>query len=130
MQFFSVPYLIQRILTLLLGRRLWEASSVKKYNIEALPTGYLVIGEHTTAWFVGQVRSIPFDKRGIAVMYALGAQYLGMRFLYLEAGLGAAHSIPSDMIAQVRKQFAGVLIVGGGVSTPEKLRKSLRQVQI
>lgn len=56
-------------------------------------------------------------------MYALAAQYLGMRFLYLEAGSGAAHSIPPDMIAAVRKQFAGVLIVGGGVSTPEKAKE-------
>ena len=85
------------------GAQALGALSVKKYNIEALPTGYLVIGEHTTAWFVGQARSIPFDKRGIAVMYALAAQYLGMRFLYLEAGLGAAHSIPSDMIASSTK---------------------------
>ena len=105
------------------GAQALGALSVKKYNIESLPTGYLVVGEHTTAWFVGQARSIPFDKRGIAVMYALAAQYLGMRFLYLEAGSGAAHSIPSDMIAAVRKQFAGVLIVGGGVSTPEKAKE-------
>jgi phosphoglycerol geranylgeranyltransferase len=27
------------------------------------------------------------------------------------------------MIAAVRKQFAGVLIVGGGVSTPEKAKE-------
>ena len=49
MQSFFALYLIQRILTLLLGRRLWGALSVKKYKIESLPTGYLVIGEHTTA---------------------------------------------------------------------------------
>lgn len=105
------------------GAQALGALSVKKYNIESLPTGYLVIGEHTTAWFVGQARSIPFDKRGIAVMYALAAQYLGMRFLYLEAGSGAANSIPPDMIAAVRKQFTGVLIVGGGVRTPEKAQE-------
>jgi len=100
------------------GAQALGALSVKKYNIESLPTGYLVIGEHTTAWFVGQARSIPFDKRGIAVMYALAAQYLGMRFLS-----GAANSIPPDMIAAVRKQFTGVLIVGGGVRTPDKAKE-------
>ena len=105
------------------GAQALGALSVKKYNIESLSTGYLVVGEHTTAWFVGQARSIPFDKRGIAVMYALAAQYLGMRFLYLEAGSGAANSIPPDMIAAVRKQFTGVLIVGGGVRTPEKAKE-------
>jgi phosphoglycerol geranylgeranyltransferase len=105
------------------GAQALGALSVEKYNIESLPTGYLVIGEHTTAWFVGHARSIPFDKRGIAVMYALAAQYLGMRFLYLEAGSGAAQNIPTDMVAAVRKHYTGVLIVGGGVRTPEKAKE-------
>jgi phosphoglycerol geranylgeranyltransferase len=105
------------------GAQALGALSVKKYNIESFPTGSLVIGEHSTAWCVGHARSIPFDKGGIAVMYALAAQYLGMRFLYLEAGSGAAHSIPTDMITAVRKHFTGVLIVGGGVRTPEKAKE-------
>ena len=50
------------------------ALSVKKYEIEPLPTGYLIIGEGTTAWFIGQARGIPFDKYQIAVMYSLAAQ--------------------------------------------------------
>src|SRR5262245_51196242 len=69
------------------------ALSVKKYNLEPLPTGYLIIGEDTTAWFIGRARGIPYDKSGIAVMYSLAAQYLGMRFLYLEAGSGATQSV-------------------------------------
>lgn len=105
------------------GAQALGALSVKKYNIESLPTGYLVIGEHTAAWFVGHARSIPFDKGGIAVMYALAAQYLGMRFLYLEAGSGAAQSITTGMVAAVRKNYTGILIVGGGIRTPEKAKE-------
>jgi phosphoglycerol geranylgeranyltransferase len=91
------------------------ALSVKKYNIEPLPTGYLIIGEGTTAWFVGKARGIPFSKTGIAVMYSLAAQYLGMRFLYLEAGSGATQTVWPQMVSAVRKQYNGVLIVGGGI---------------
>ena len=76
------------------------ALSVKKYNIEPLPTGYLIIGEGTTAWFVGRARGVPHDKSGIAVMYSLAAQYLGMRFLYLEAGSGAKQGVQPQMVAQ------------------------------
>ena len=47
------------------------ALSVKKYKIEPLPTGYLIIGEGTTAWFIGRARGIPFNKYRIAVMYSL-----------------------------------------------------------
>jgi phosphoglycerol geranylgeranyltransferase len=91
------------------------ALSVKKYNLEPLPTGYLVIGEGTTAWFIGRARGIPHSKSGIAVMYSLAAQYLGMRFLYLEAGSGAKQSVQPQMVAAVRKNYGGTLIVGGGI---------------
>ena len=91
------------------------ALSVKKYNIEPLPTGYLIIGEGTTAWFVGRARGIPYAKSGIAVMYSLAAQYLGMRFLYLEAGSGAIESVRPQMVSAVRKSYSGILIVGGGI---------------
>ena len=95
------------------------ALSVKKYEIEPLPTGYLIIGEGTTAWFIGRARGIPFDKHQIAVMYSLAAQYLGMRFLYLEAGSGAAHHVRPQMVLNVRKYYKGILIVGGGIRTSE-----------
>jgi phosphoglycerol geranylgeranyltransferase len=52
-------------------------------------------------------------------MYSLAAQYMGMRFVYLEAGSGASQSIPSEMVAAVRKHYNGTLIVGGGIKTPE-----------
>jgi len=57
------------------------APSVLKFGLEPLPTAYLVIGEGTSAWFVGSARGIPFDKPKIAAAYALAAQFLGMRFV-------------------------------------------------
>src|ERR1043165_8816661 len=99
------------------------ARAVKKYGIEPLPTGYLIIGEGTTAWFMGQARGIPFDKSGIAVMYSLAAQYLGMRFLYLEAGSGSIRNIAPQMISSVRKYYKGILITGGGIRTPQAAKE-------
>src|ERR687883_755293 len=99
------------------------ALAVKKYGIEPLPTGYLIIGEGTTAWFMGQARGIPFDKSGIAVMYSLAAQYLGMRFLYLEAGSGAIQHILPQMVASVRKHYEGILIIGGGIRSAETAKE-------
>jgi phosphoglycerol geranylgeranyltransferase len=99
------------------------ALAVKKYGIEPLPTGYLIIGEGTTAWFMGQARGIPFDKSGIAVMYSLAAQYLGMRFLYLEAGSGSIRNISPQMISSVRKYYKGIIITGGGIRTPQTAKE-------
>ncbi|MEK0319633.1 MAG: geranylgeranylglyceryl/heptaprenylglyceryl phosphate synthase [Nitrosopumilus sp.] len=91
------------------------APSVLKFGLEPLPTAYLVIGEGTSAWFIGSARGIPFDKPKIAAAYALAAQFLGMRFVYLEAGSGAKTSVTPEMVQTVRRAFNGFLIVGGGI---------------
>jgi phosphoglycerol geranylgeranyltransferase len=103
------------------------APSVLKFGLEPLPTAYLVIGEGTSAWFVGAARGIPFEKPKIAAAYALAAQFLGMRFVYLEAGSGAKSSVTPEMVKTVRHAFNGFLIVGGGikdVKTAEGLVKA------
>ncbi len=91
------------------------APSVLKFGLEPLPTAYLVIGDGTSAWFVGAARGIPFEKPKIAAAYALAAQFLGMRFVYLEAGSGAKTSVTPEMVKTVRRTFNGFLIVGGGI---------------
>ena len=91
------------------------APSVLKFGLEPLPTAYLVIGEGTSAWFIGSARGIPFEKPKIAAAYALAAQFLGMRFVYLEAGSGAKSSVTPEMVQTVRRTFNGFLIVGGGI---------------
>jgi len=101
------------------GAQAQGALIIKKYNLEAIPTAYLIIGQGSTAWFIGQTRSIPFDKSGIAVMYALAAKYMGMRFLYLEAGSGSSAYVYPEMISGVRAHFDGILIVGGGITDAE-----------
>jgi len=95
------------------------APSVLKFGLEPLPTAYIIIGEGTSVWFVGSVRTIPFEKSNLAAMYALSAQFMGMRFVYLEAGSGAKSNVKPEMVAAVRKVFKGFLIVGGGIRSPQ-----------
>lgn len=99
------------------------AVAVKKHNIEAIPMAYIIIGEGSSVWFVGRARGIPFDKPKLAVMYALAAQYLGMRSLYLEAGSGAASNVRPEMVRAVRQNFNGLLIVGGGIRDVKTARE-------
>ena len=91
------------------------ALAVKRYNLESIPMAYIIIGDGSTAWFVGQARGIPFNKPKIAVMYALAARYMGMRAVYLEAGSGAARHVEPEMVSAVKANFDGLLIVGGGI---------------
>jgi phosphoglycerol geranylgeranyltransferase len=103
----------------MIGAQAIGAIQVSRHHLEAIPMGYLVFGDESTTSFIGQVRSIPYGRPTIAVMYALAAQYLGMRALYLEAGSGANHPLPPELVRAVRNNFKGLLIVGGGVTTPE-----------
>lgn len=99
------------------------APNVLKFGLEPLPTAYLIIGEGTSAWFVGSARGIPHEKPKIAAAYSLAARFLGMRFVYLEAGSGAATSVRPEMIRAVRSVFDGFIIVGGGIRDVETARR-------
>lgn len=60
------------------------------------------------------------DDPKSAVSYALAAEFMGMQLVYLEAGSGAPSPVPSDMIAEVRKNITVPLIIGGGIREPEQ----------
>ena len=95
------------------------ALAIRKYDLEAIPMAYLIIGDGGAAGFVGRARGIPPNKPSLAAMYALAAQYFGMRFLYLEAGSGADGKVSEKMITTVRKVYEGTIIVGGGIRSPD-----------
>jgi len=88
---------------------------VRKYNLEAIPTAYIIIGDGGTTGFIGRARGLPPDKPQITAMYSLAAQYMGMRFVYLEAGSGAASHISPEIILATKKVYDGFLIIGGGI---------------
>lgn len=104
----------------LVGAQILGAPLVKKYDIEPIPMGYLIVGEGGTAGIVGKAIPIPYNKPELAAAHALAGQYLGMRFLYLEAGSGAKNPVPPDMIRIVRHYVDVPLIVGGGIKTREQ----------
>jgi phosphoglycerol geranylgeranyltransferase len=115
----SNPYFI-------VGAQALGAMEVYKTGLESIPMGYLVFGNSSATSFIGQVNSIPPSKPNLAVIYALAARYLGMRTLYLEAGSGAGEPIPAETIRMVRKFYDGILIVGGGITSPEAAGRAAR----
>ena len=104
----------------LIGAQILGAPLVKKYGLEPISMGYIIVGEGGTAGVVGKAIPVPYNKPELAAAHALAGQYLGMRFIYLEGGSGAKNPVPSEMIRMV-KQFIDVpLIVGGGIRTKEQ----------
>ncbi|HVP40979.1 MAG TPA: geranylgeranylglyceryl/heptaprenylglyceryl phosphate synthase [Candidatus Krumholzibacteriaceae bacterium] len=109
----------------LIGAQILGAPMVKKYALEAIPLGYIIVGEGGTASIVGRAAPIPYEKPELAVAHALAAQYLGMRFVYLEGGSGVSTPVPPQMIQMVKSQIDIPLIVGGGIKTGEQAKKAV-----
>ncbi len=104
----------------LIGAQVLGAPMVKKYSLEPIPLGYIIVGEGGTAGVIGKAVAVPYNKPELAAVHALAGQYLGMRFIYLEAGSGAKNPVPPEMIRAV-KHYTGVpLIVGGGIRSREQ----------
>jgi phosphoglycerol geranylgeranyltransferase len=104
----------------LVGAQILGAPLVKRYGLEPLPLGYVIVGEGGTAGIVGKAIPIPYNKPELAAAHALAGQYLGMRFVYLEGGSGAKNPVPSEMIRTVKHYVDVPLVVGGGIRSREQ----------
>lgn len=93
------------------------APIVYKHGIEPISMAYIVIEPGGAAGWVGDARLIPRSKPKLAVAYSLAAKYLGMHYIYLEAGSGADKPVPVEMVAAVKKAVGKEtrIIVGGGI---------------
>jgi len=104
----------------LMGVQILGAPLVKRNRIEPISLGYIIVGEGGTAGIVGRAVPIPYDKPELAVAHALAGQYLGMRFIYLEAGSGAKNPVPPQMINIVKNEIDVPLVVGGGIRSGQQ----------
>ena len=104
----------------LIGAQILGAPLVKKYGLEPISMGYVIVGEGGTAGIVGKAIPVPYNKPELAAAHALAGQYLGMHFIYLEGGSGAKDPVPPEMIRAVKHYVDVPLIVGGGIRSKEK----------
>lgn len=95
------------------------APLVKRFGLEPISMAYLIVEPGGAVGEVGKADLIPREDTETAVSYSIASQYLGMEAIYLEAGSGAEEPVPVEMVQEVRKAVDSVLIVGGGISSPE-----------
>jgi len=107
----------------IVGAQVLSAPLIKEFGLEPIPLGYVIVGEGGAASVIGRAFPIPFDKPELVVAHALAAEYLGMRFVYLEAGSGVKQSVPPDMIRMVKSMVSVPLIVGGGIRSGEQVKR-------
>ncbi|MDR2592915.1 MAG: geranylgeranylglyceryl/heptaprenylglyceryl phosphate synthase [Chitinispirillales bacterium] len=112
----------------LIGEQVKAAPIIRQYGLEPISTGYMLVesGAVTSVEFMSGTRPLPRAKPDIAAAHALAAMYLGMDMIYLEAGSGAALTVPAEMISAVRGCVDIPVIVGGGIRDEETALEKLR----
>jgi phosphoglycerol geranylgeranyltransferase len=115
-----------RRLELVVRAHAQAAPAVRSLGLEAIPLGYLVVAPGMRVGEVGEVDAIPRDDPAAAAGYALAAEYLGMRFVYLEAGSGAPAPVPVRLVEAVREVLSVPVLVGGGIRSGEEAAALLR----
>ena len=114
-----------RNLDLVIRTHARAALAVRAIGLEPIPLGYLVIAPGMRVGQVGQVDPVERDDLEGATGYALAAEFLGMRYIYLEAGSGAPEPVPAPMVRAVRDAVSIPVIVGGGIRTGNDARTLL-----
>ena len=113
---------------LLIGQHVVSAPFVRQSGLEIMSTGYIVIdgGAPTTVSYISNAVPVPADKAEIAMCTAMAGEMLGMKLIYMDAGSGAKRPISEHMIEAVAKHISLPLIVGGGISDPEKAYRNCK----
>jgi len=99
------------------------ASVLKRLEIEVLSIGYILVEPGMKLGEIGEADLVARDNFWQAIGYALAAEFMGMSYVYLEAGNGAAQPVPAGMIRAVRRELSIPLIVGGGIRTAIDARR-------
>ena len=110
---------------LIIGEQRLAAPVVRAWGLETIPMAYLVVEPGMRAGEVGDAELISRKNPTVAVQYALAAQLLGMKLVYLEAGSGAPEPVPDRLIHAVREAIEIPLVVGGGIRTPEAAKAAI-----
>jgi len=112
---------------LLIGKHVITAPYLKVSPLEVISCGYMLVdgGVPTTVSYISNTQPIPSDKDDVAICTAIAGEMLGLKLMYLDAGSGAINPVSSEMIQAVSGAVQVPLIVGGGISTPEKARRNV-----
>ncbi|HEX8562756.1 MAG TPA: geranylgeranylglyceryl/heptaprenylglyceryl phosphate synthase [Flavobacterium sp.] len=112
----------------LIGHQVAAAQTLKKSNLEIIPTGYLLIesGTKTAVEKVSKTAPMPIDNIENIAATAMAGEMLGNKLIYLEAGSGAKNAVPINIIQQVAQNIQIPLIVGGGITSNQAIEDAYK----
>ena len=109
----NVKYLIEE--------QVKASKSIYKYNLETIPTGYLLFLTDKKSAVQKTSETAPLKMTDIEqiISHALAAEYLGKKILFLEAGSGSNYSIAASVIKKIYSFLNIPIMVGGGIKDKE-----------
>lgn len=114
---FFMSLLNSRKLDYVIGKQVEAALFIKTLGLERIPMGYIVIKPGMRVGKKGKAKLIKRDDVKTAIKYAVAAESLGMKLVYLEAGSGSPKPVMNKMVKGVKEAIDIPLIVGGGIRT-------------
>ena len=110
----------------MIGQQVKSIPSLKKLNLEIIPTGYILIngGNESAVARVSNTTAISQQNIDEIVNTAIAGEYLGMKLIYLEAGSGAINPVNESIINAVSEAISIPLIVGGGIKSEHQIFKA------
>lgn len=112
----------------IVGQQIRSARRILDSHVDCIPTAYILIdgGVETSTMRVTGTQPLPPSDLQTIVDTSIAAQLMGKQLIYLEAGSGALHPVPEEVIRAVRAAVSLPLIVGGGIRTPEQMNRAYR----
>ena len=110
----------------IVGQQIRSARRIRDSRVDCISTAYILIdgGVETSTMRVTGTQPLPPSDLQTIVDTSIAAQLMGKQLIYLEAGSGALHPVPEEVIRAVRAAVSLPLIVGGGIRTPEQMNRA------
>lgn len=110
----------------LIGKHVEAVKNLRGSKLEIIPTGYILIenGKETAVQKVTGTKPIKRSNIQKITDTAKAGELLGLKLIYLEAGSGAIHPIPIEIIKAVKQDLKVPVIVGGGIKSKSQLEST------
>lgn len=103
------------------------APVIKKYGLEPLPTGYIVVEPGGSVGWVGDANLVPRWRPNIAAALALGGEYMGNRIILTDCGSASPDGpMPLEMVKTVASTITVPYVVAGGIRKLEEAEKIVK----
>ena len=112
----------------LIGEHIQTAGLIHSLNIEAIPTGYILIdgGNSSSVSAISKTQPLPSNKFEIIIAHALAGQLLGKKMLYFESGSGAKESINPRLVSLIKEKINIPFFIGGGIDNKYKAKELIK----